>query len=1117
MLAVVSISTSTATGQMRQMYQDNSADNNVINKLSFYSASAGYVSFSNFLGYTVDSGHTFIKKYITRSNVNYNGNIVNPIFAFGIAGVKAFNQNLLIVYGDYGLVPSILYSNDGGNTFELVYHSQYNPLQLSTGITDIVFPENNGVGYAIDADRILKTTDNGLTWSVGQNAPQSFFNHLEAVDNNHVLAMSTAYETNKVLITTNGGSTWQNMKLPGLGLGKVAYATFLTANKGWLSIKENDNENFYSTTDGGNNWTLRNDASSTPFNCGKMKFLDDSTGYALFGQNTVYKTTSGGSRWEPLPRDNNYNYLLFTHRDLQCLSMNHLWAGGGHGFLEMSTNGGGKRLPKAFFSIDTSGVNNTNKVKLLNYSDPSYQLKWYVNNILVSTAYNATYTHVLSSPVDSIKLVVTSSGGTDSLTNYQYFVVPVVPSISSFIPTAGTSGTFVTINGSGFLNVTSVAFGGISAAEFKVVSDNIITATVAGGATGSVTITDVHGAYSMVGFRYFPVSTAPPPTITSFTPTSGPAGTTIKITGTNFSASTEQNLVYFGTIKASVTAASTTSITCIVPFGTAFEPISIINSSTALVGSSLKPFNVTFADSSNFTGHSFTSEYSISYGEYMKPGGVMGTDIDGDGKPDLVSIIKSFSPDSLVVYRNTSSLNKISFSERINVAGLTTVFASGKFDARDIDGDGKPDIVAATNFGNVQVTRNTTSAGTISFSPVITVPTAAATVDVKIDDIDNDGKNDIVACAFDDGFVSVVRNTSIPGTLSFAECKNFSVLNNISDGRPLSIATGDIDGDGKKEIVVYSSHGPSATFSCFLNTGSVGNISLAHPIKFKVPGSGLQFLPIFLVDYDNDNKLDVVMANDDNYCIFRNISTVGNIAFAPVIATLSNITAQGGCISNLSGDGRPDLTSGDWNGRTFPLLKNTSLPGVIKNDNAVSISGTSPDNISVYFTNAADFNMDGKIDIVTSGSNDEKIVVFKNSVGVPLTVSLCVGSNSSKMIEADLSGTNYQWQMDSGSGFIDLSDNSQFSGTNKASLYLFNMTVSYDGRKIRCIVDGYYSSTFVLKAPIIKIPTVSISSTDSAICYGKPVSFTAVVTDSAHNHQLLWYVNGNFVARDVNP
>ncbi|MEJ0058039.1 MAG: IPT/TIG domain-containing protein [Bacteroidota bacterium] len=46
------------------------------------------------------------------------------------------------------------------------------------------------------------------------------------------------------------------------------------------------------------------------------------------------------------------------------------------------------------------------------------------------------------------------------------------------------------------------------------------------------------------------------PVITSFSPTSGPVGTPVIITGTNFGATVANNIVYFGAVRATVTSAT---------------------------------------------------------------------------------------------------------------------------------------------------------------------------------------------------------------------------------------------------------------------------------------------------------------------------------------------------------------------------------------------------------------------------------------------------------------------------------------------------------------------------------------------------------------------------------
>ena len=73
------------------------------------------------------------------------------------------------------------------------------------------------------------------------------------------------------------------------------------------------------------------------------------------------------------------------------------------------------------------------------------------------------------------------------------------------------------------------------------------------------------------------------PTISSFTPSSGPLGTSVNITGTNFNAVPANNIVYFGAVKATVTSGSTVILTVTVPAGATYDPISVLDNSTGLI------------------------------------------------------------------------------------------------------------------------------------------------------------------------------------------------------------------------------------------------------------------------------------------------------------------------------------------------------------------------------------------------------------------------------------------------------------------------------------------------------------------------------------------------------
>jgi hypothetical protein len=162
-------------------------------------------------------------------------------------------------------------------------------------------------------------------------------------------------------------------------------------------------------------------------------------------------------------------------------------------------------------------------------------------------------------------LSVTTPGGT--VTSANNFTVLVAPTIASFTPASGPAGTAVTISGTNFIGATAVSFNG-TAAAFTVTSDTSIQATVAAGTTtGPVSVTTPGG--TVTSASTFVVA----PTIASFTPASGPAGTAVTISGTNFTGATAVR--FNGLSAASFTVTSATSIQATVPAGAATGPLSV--------------------------------------------------------------------------------------------------------------------------------------------------------------------------------------------------------------------------------------------------------------------------------------------------------------------------------------------------------------------------------------------------------------------------------------------------------------------------------------------------------------------------------------------------------------
>ncbi len=164
-----------------------------------------------------------------------------------------------------------------------------------------------------------------------------------------------------------------------------------------------------------------------------------------------------------------------------------------------------------------------------------------------------------------------TEGGVISSPNI-YFNVPA-PVLNSIAPAIGGSGNPVTIAGTGFQasqgGASGVSFSGGGQAAIKSWSDTQIVAVVPVGTTtgsASVTVNYVPGNYV--------VYTVPPQTITGISPTSGPVGTSVTVTGVAFGGTQGTSVLSFsGQPAASITSWSDTQIVGVVPVTAITGPV----------------------------------------------------------------------------------------------------------------------------------------------------------------------------------------------------------------------------------------------------------------------------------------------------------------------------------------------------------------------------------------------------------------------------------------------------------------------------------------------------------------------------------------------------------------
>jgi Calx-beta domain/FG-GAP-like repeat/Domain of unknown function (DUF4214)/FG-GAP repeat len=296
----------------------------------------------------------------------------------------------------------------------------------------------------------------------------------------------------------------------------------------------------------------------------------------------------------------------------------------------------------------------------------------------------------------------------------------------------------------------------------------------------------------------------------------------------------------------------------------------------------------------------------------------------------------------------------------------------------DLNGDGKLDLAAVNlNSNTVSVLLNTTAPGdaVASFAPKHDFGTGAGPVSVSVGDVNGDGKLDLVVANFNSNTASVLLNTTEPG----ADTPSFAVKQDVATSEgPIYLTVGDLNGDGKLDLAVVDLL--SNTVSVLLNITVPGadTPNFAAKQDFATEDGPLS---VALVDLNGDSKLDLAVAN------FNSSS----------VSVLLNTTIPGGATSSFSGiqefgtgDGPTSLTAGDLNGDgkldlavvnflfdTVSVLLNTTAPGATVasfSANREFPTGTGP----IYVT-VVDENADGKLDLAVANFNSDNLSVLLNT------------------------------------------------------------------------------------------------------------------------------------------
>jgi len=274
-------------------------------------------------------------------------------------------------------------------------------------------------------------------------------------------------------------------------------------------------------------------------------------------------------------------------------------------------------------------------------------------------------------------------------------------------------------------------------------------------------------------------------------------------------------------------------------------------------------------------------------------------DLDGNGQPDILGVVsRDVDGQSAQGYVSTRLQNTDgSFV-------LPTRFGLGRAPANlaiaDVNGDGRPDLVAANADDQTVTVRLADPARPGFFSPAVLLSTPGRTpLDVAVGDLNGDGNPDIVVAASGANNVMIFLQGATTGTFLAP------VLLPVG-GDPQAVTVADLDGDGQPDIAAATT---ANTVSVLRQIQFSPTLVAQSAVDFP---TGVQPVAIKAADLNGDGKLDLVTANfgaalsPNNQGLSLLLQTTPG-SFAAPVSYATGYRASGLAVGDLNGDGQPDI------------------------------------------------------------------------------------------------------------------------------------------------------------------------------------------------------------------
>jgi hypothetical protein len=462
-----------------------------------------------------------------------------------------------------------------------------------------------------------------------------------------------------------------------------------------------------------------------------------------------------------------------------------------------------------------------------------------------------------------------------------------------------------------------------------------------------------------------------------------------------------------------------------------------------------------------------SDERVIFYSDLVAPAAIEAVDLDGDGDIDIIAALE----DEIFWYENVGGEGL--FGPHQQFAKLSENLKC--LLAADLNGNGYNDVVAA--YGNWIVFFQNGGSGEGFGTEQVLFQLPNAVQFLHAADLNGDGHVDLVTATRDSNEVAWFENKD--GARAFTK---HSVITTDADFVQ-QIYTADLDGDGDLDVLTASAFDDKIAW--YENTDGEGTFGPQQMITTLADYAR----SVYAADLNGNGFLDVLSASsaDDKIAWYENLDGAGTFGAQQVIATTADYP-QYVYANDLDGDGQIDVFSASFFDDKVAWYRNLG-GGTFSAEHVISELA---DQAGYVF--AGDLDGDGDLDVITA-SCDFKIAWHENTLPLQILINpgsrfVAEGSDVVLRVSANEYATSFQWQVNSGGGYSDLTATDLYSGIDTDSLEISGFAPEMSGYMYRCVTtDG--TNTLISDGAILqKAPEDQVLDADKN-CQAILPEFTA--------------------------